>query len=88
MVAPYLTDNFLVSVIIPTYNRLPFLVPALNSVLKQTCRIHEIIVIDDGSTDGTVEFLHKNFPAVSVISKNQGVSSARNTGFERLLENG
>ena len=84
MVAPYSTDNFLVSVIIPTYNRLPFLVPALNSVLEQTCRIHEIIVVDDGSTDGTVEFLHKNFPAVSVISqKNQGVSSARNTGIRK-----
>ena len=84
MVAPYSTDNFLVSVIIPTYNRLPFLVPALNSVLEQTCRIHEIIVVDDGSTDGTVEFLLKNFPAVSVISqKNQGVSSARNTGIRQ-----
>ena len=41
-------------------------------------------MIDDGSTDGTVEFLHKNFPAVSVISqKNQGVSSARNTGIRK-----
>lgn len=84
MVAPYSTDNFLVSVIIPTYNRLGLLEPALNSVLEQTCRIHEIIVVDDGSTDGTVEFLLKNFPAVSVISqKNQGVSSARNTGIRQ-----
>lgn len=84
MVAPYSTDNFLVSVIIPTYNRLPFLVPALNSVLEQTFRIHEIIVVDDGSTDGTIEFLHKDFPTISVISqKNQGVSSARNTGIRQ-----
>ena len=84
MVAPYSTDNFLVSVIIPTYNRLGLLEPALNSVLEQTFRIHEIIVVDDGSTDGTVEFLLKNFPAVSVISqKNQGVSSARNTGIRQ-----
>ena len=84
MVAPYPTDNFLVSVIIPTHNRLSFLKAALKSVFEQSYKIHEIIVVDDGSTDGTAKYLSKNFPTVSVIcQKNQGVSSARNNGIRQ-----
>ena len=47
----------LISVIIPTYNRQGFLLQAVESVFKQTFSDYELIVIDDGSTDGTEEGL-------------------------------
>ncbi len=47
----------LVSVIIPTFNRLEFLKKAVESVEKQSCRDFELIIVDDGSVDGTEEYL-------------------------------
>lgn len=52
--------NPLVSVIIPTYNRLNFLKEAIHSVLNQTYSKFELIVMDDGSTDNTQEYLCSN----------------------------
>ena len=46
-----------VSVILPTYNRLPYLRAAVASVLAQTCCDWELIVADDGSTDATLGYL-------------------------------
>ncbi len=71
-----------VSVIIPTYNRKPWLPHALHSVFEQTAPLHEIIVVDDGSEDGTSEMIQDDFPQVKVIQQaHRGVSAARNCGI-------
>jgi glycosyltransferase involved in cell wall biosynthesis len=71
-----------VSVVIPTFNRAATLRRALGSVLRQSRPADEIIVIDDGSTDGTFELLARDFPKVRVrVQQNRGVSSARNLGI-------
>jgi glycosyltransferase involved in cell wall biosynthesis len=69
-----------VSVIIPTYNRRDFIREALASVLAQSCQDFELIVVDDGSTDGT-ESAVREFPYTRYIfQENRGVSAARNVG--------
>jgi glycosyltransferase involved in cell wall biosynthesis len=71
-----------VSVIIPTFNRKRFLAEALESVGSQTFVDFEIIVVDDGSTDGTDETV-SGMPGVRLLKQpNRGVSSARNAGIE------
>ena len=72
-----------ISVVIPTFNRKHVLKRALDSVESQTKRPFEIIVIDDGSIDGTQEWMKEHYPSVKFIyQKNHGVSSARNRGIE------
>jgi len=74
----------LVSILIPAYNAEEFIADAIRSAIAQTWRHKEIIVVDDGSTDGTAEvargFASKN---VVVLSKeNQGAAAARNLAFQ------
>lgn len=72
-----------VSVIIPTFNRKHSLCIAIDSVLQQTHQPFEIIVIDDGSTDGTATLVSERYPEVTLLSQaNHGVSHARNQGIE------
>lgn len=72
-----------ISVIIPTFNRKYVLHRAIESVANQTRPPIEIIVVDDGSTDGTKDWLANSFPSVKYIYQdNKGVSSARNRGIE------
>ena len=71
-----------VSVVIPTYNRRPLLERALESVLAQSYPAEEIIVVDDGSSDGTGELVADHYPQVRYFyQENRGVSSARNCGI-------
>ena len=69
------------SVVVPTYNRRSMLERALRSVWAQTCDDYELIVVDDGSTDGTAEFLATLGSDVRTVrQENQGPSAARNAG--------
>jgi glycosyltransferase involved in cell wall biosynthesis len=73
----------LVSVIVPTYNRAHLLGAALESAMAQDYRPAEVIVIDDGSTDGTAEVV-RAFEAVEYVRQpNRGVAAARNAGIRR-----
>ena len=72
-----------VSVIIPTFNRAQKVTRAVSSVLDQTFTKYEIIVVDDGSTDGTEDCMSQFRHQIKYIHhpKNSGVSTARNTGI-------
>jgi glycosyltransferase involved in cell wall biosynthesis len=74
-----------VSVIIPTFNRAQKVVRAISSVLSQAFTDVEIIVVDDGSTDGTKKEVEQFDDRVTYVahSSNLGVSAARNTGIKR-----
>lgn len=72
-----------VSVVIPCYNGEAFLAEAIRSVLTQTHPPVEVIVVDDGSTDGSAGIAEAFGPPVSVVHQpNQGESIARNRGME------
>lgn len=71
----------LVSIVIPCYNAKDFLVETLESALAQTYSHTEIIVIDDGSTDGTARLIRSYTGRVNAeFGPNRGVSAARNRG--------
>ena len=76
-------DRPLVSVIIPTYNRVNWLGGAIDSVLEQTCRNFEILIVDDGSTDETSTLVARYGERVNYYYQaNRGVSAARNFGIQ------
>lgn len=73
------------SVVIPTYNRLPVLRRVLTSLEKQETNEFEVIVVDDGSSDGTEDFLSSfapPFPFQRHRQENAGPARARNRGVE------
>lgn len=78
----------LLSVVVPLYNAGPLFDSFMASLLAQTCKDLEIIIVDDGSTDGSGqradEYAHRH-PHISVIHQdNGGVSRARNAGMTRI----
>ena len=74
----------MISVIIPLYNGEKYILRSLRSVLAQTYTEFEIVVVDDGSTDGGADLAASlNHPKVRVVKqRNQGVSAARNAGIQ------
>ena len=72
-----------VSIVIPNYNGKHFLEDCLKTVFAQNIKDQEVIVVDNGSTDGSLEYLH-NFPGVRVIAldKNYGFCRAVNEGIK------
>lgn len=75
-----------VSVVIPNYNRSGLVNETVRNVLAQTLRPHEVIVVDDGSTDDSVTSLSAEFgdQIQLICQKNQGPGAARNAGLERV----
>ena len=79
-----MTENHpLVSVIIPVYNGSRYLTEALDSVVQQTYQPIEIIVIDDGSTDNSVNIVRSYKQVRFTYQSNQGVAVARNVGISQ-----
>jgi glycosyltransferase involved in cell wall biosynthesis len=75
----------LVSVIIPVYNSSQFLKQSLESVINQTYQNIEIICVNDGSTDNSLEILQQYSDKISIISQeNQGLASALNLGIRKM----
>ena len=79
-------NKYKISVVIPTLNRINTLQRALDSVINQTYKAAEIIVVDNGSSDGTLKFLREQYPKVTILTENKiGVSSARNKGIKKSI---
>jgi glycosyltransferase involved in cell wall biosynthesis len=82
---PFQASTCDLSVIVPAYNAEAFIERCLDSLLAQELDTsHEIIVVDDGSTDGTARILQKYavMPSIKIISQqNRGLSGARNAGL-------
>ena len=80
-------DNIKVSVIVPVYNASQYISKTLNSIIAQDFDSYEIIVIDDGSTDNSLEIIKDTLNQCNVSNKvihqeNAGVSLARNVGID------
>ncbi len=74
----------IVSVIIPTFNRASWLIGAIDSVLNQTFQDFELIVVDDGSTDGTLEMVAEYGDRIQYFYQpNRGPAAARNLGIKK-----
>ena len=77
-------DN-LVSIVIPVYNSEKYLEECLDSILNQTYEIIEIIAIDDGSEDSSLDILKKYSDKIHIFSQeNQGLASSLNLGISKL----
>jgi glycosyltransferase involved in cell wall biosynthesis len=80
-------DNFKVSVIVPVYNAEEYIGNTLDSIINQDFNSFELIIIDDGSTDRSMEIINKKLSLSAMDYKvihqeNSGVSSARNRGID------
>lgn len=80
-------NPILISVVIPLYNKQRSITNTIHSVLSQTILPAEIIVINDGSTDNSLQVVKEiNSPLIKIINKNnQGVSKARNVGLKNAM---
>lgn len=76
----------MISIVMPSYNRQAYLAETIDSILRQTYKDWELIIVDDGSTDDS-SFLYDYYTAkdkrIKVIyTKHQGIAGARNTGIQ------
>ncbi|NDL01284.1 glycosyltransferase family 2 protein [Photorhabdus bodei] len=82
-----MNNDILVSIIIPAFNVEDIIENSINSVLNQTYKNTEIIIVNDGSTDGTMDVLNRlseQYFNIEVFSQeNRGISAARNVGLSK-----
>lgn len=75
-----------ISVVIPCYNAAPYIAATLRSVWAQADVELQVIVVDDGSTDGSPELVVRDFPQVQLLRQpNRGVGAARNLGIAEAV---
>ena len=79
-------DNIKISLILPVFNEEKYIKATLDSIINQSFTDFEVIVVDDGSTDGTLKIVEEIFknsaiPHKIIHQENMGVSSARNRGI-------
>ena len=74
-----------VAVVITTYNHAVFLEDAIRSVMRQSTRAEEVIVVDDGSTDHPDAVVSRFSQVRLITQRNQGLSAARNTGLRAAV---
>lgn len=73
-----------ISVVVPCFNAAPYICATLRSVFAQSGFELDVIVVDDGSTDGSAEVVAKAFPTVTLLRQpNLGAAAARNAGIAR-----
>lgn len=73
-----------ITLVVPTYNEAPFLRRCLDSIKNQIVKFDEVIIVDDGSTDGSGEILEEYRGRFTVLyDVNRGVSHARNAGIQQ-----
>lgn len=78
-----MSDKKKVTIVIPNYNGLTYMEPCFQALENQTCREFEVLVVDNGSTDGSVEWLKKQqIPAV-FLPENIGFAGAVNIGIKK-----
>ncbi|MBI2252746.1 MAG: glycosyltransferase family 2 protein [Armatimonadetes bacterium] len=79
---------FKIPIIIVNYNGKIYLIDCLASIFKQTYPNFEVILVDNGSSDDSIEFVRNNFPMIKIISlnKNYGFARANNLGIEEALK--
>lgn len=80
-----------VSVVVPSYNHSPFVGMSLRSIMKQTLLPSELIVIDDGSIDGSPQIIEQvlkecSFPCELIVRSNKGLCATLNEGLQRSRE--
>ena len=81
-------EGFNVSVVVPTFNRVDFVLSAIKSISNQTFQPLEVILVDNNSKDNTLEMVAKHFKSVKIlIQKKQGVSASRNCGIREASGN-
>lgn len=82
------SDGITISVVVPSYNHAPFVEKCLRSVIKQTLAPSQLIVIDDGSSDGSAKIIERTlkespFPCELIARANKGLCATLNEGLER-----
>ena len=83
-----LNENIKISVIIPTFNKVDYIARCLKSIIKQSYKVNEIIIVDDCSTDNTVKVLKQfNYASLKIIQNpiNLGAQKSRNIGIKSAV---